>query len=356
MTKFKLIGLAGLGIGIAFASGCITRGSGSFAGAGSAEPDISPVPAGENPMPAALSPVQPGNVRYPDPRPAKAPEYWQQHSDPYAGMQRPAPAAPRQAGGAPVASATSSSDIYVVRKGDILGRIARQHGVKVADLKAANGLTGDTIKVGQRLRIPAAKSRTAATAATAAATPGTYVVQKGDILGRIARQHGVKVADLKAANGLTGDTIKVGQRLRIPGKATPAAAPTAKEAAPAIDAKPAQRAVEPPQPARATGARPATDVLPPPVAPALPEVTPPSIDITPPEIDLPAQGFAPVQPAAQEITTYLASGDEDIYSIAISHTVGIPEAKRLNPQLAAEFDRTPPRKLPAGTPVFLPRK
>ena len=41
MSNSKLVGLAGLGIGIVFASGCITRGSGSFSEVGPAEPDLS---------------------------------------------------------------------------------------------------------------------------------------------------------------------------------------------------------------------------------------------------------------------------------------------------------------------------
>ncbi len=44
--------------------------------------------------------------------------------------------------------------IHVVRSGDTLTHIARRHGVSVAAIKRANGLTGDLIRVGQRLRIP----------------------------------------------------------------------------------------------------------------------------------------------------------------------------------------------------------
>jgi len=47
---------------------------------------------------------------------------------------------------------------------------------------------------------------------------GTYVVQSGDTLFGIAnRKFGVSVAALKAANGITGDQINVGQVLNIPG-------------------------------------------------------------------------------------------------------------------------------------------
>ena len=53
----------------------------------------------------------------------------------------------------PVRMATTS---YVVRSGDTLARIARNHGTTVPVLQALNHLAGDRIHVGERLRIPAA--------------------------------------------------------------------------------------------------------------------------------------------------------------------------------------------------------
>lgn len=43
-----------------------------------------------------------------------------------------------------------------------------------------------------------------------------HVVQKGENLTAIAKQNGVSVVDLRKANGLTSDEIKVGQKLIIP--------------------------------------------------------------------------------------------------------------------------------------------
>ena len=43
---------------------------------------------------------------------------------------------------------------HVVRRGETLMSIARRYGVRVLDIKRENGLQSDTIKVGQRLRIP----------------------------------------------------------------------------------------------------------------------------------------------------------------------------------------------------------
>ena len=43
--------------------------------------------------------------------------------------------------------------VYRVRNGDVLGTIARKHGVSVRELRQWNGLRGDMIRVGQKLYI-----------------------------------------------------------------------------------------------------------------------------------------------------------------------------------------------------------
>lgn len=44
----------------------------------------------------------------------------------------------------------------------------------------------------------------------------TYTVRKGDTLTKIGRNQGVTVSALRRANGISGDLIKIGQRLKIP--------------------------------------------------------------------------------------------------------------------------------------------
>lgn len=56
---------------------------------------------------------------------------------------------------------------------------------------------------------------------SALAEQSLYTVRKNDTLGHIAMRFGVSVAELKQANGLKNDLIKVGQKLRIPGSANP---------------------------------------------------------------------------------------------------------------------------------------
>lgn len=56
----------------------------------------------------------------------------------------------------------------------------------------------------------------ASTPAIAANDPDSYVVKRGDALILIAKKHGVTVDQLKLANGLTGNLIRVGDVLKIP--------------------------------------------------------------------------------------------------------------------------------------------
>jgi LysM repeat protein len=121
---------------------------------------------------------------------------------------------------------------YVVVKGDTLGKIAKNHGVTLSALKAANpGVEPTKLKVGQKLSIPASSGGASATtggpASTGSGVAGeTYAVKSGDSLTKIAKAHGTTVKAIKAENNLNTDHIKVGQKLKIPAKAE-AAAPVA---------------------------------------------------------------------------------------------------------------------------------
>lgn len=126
--------------------------------------------------------------------------------------------------------ASAGEGVYVVQRGDTLSLIARNHGITLNNLLAANDLRMDSvIHPGDRLEIPEGTVRPAAPASSRVAETGTYVVRRGDSLSRIASQHGISVRDLRELNNLQGDLIRVGQELRVPrqGEAaqTPSAAP-----------------------------------------------------------------------------------------------------------------------------------
>jgi LysM repeat protein len=117
----------------------------------------------------------------------------------------------------PAATLIPGSQLYVVQPGDQLLRIARKFGVTLSALKAANGLTSDTIQPGQVLLIPA-PTLTPTPSRTPTALPANavlYVVKAGDRLARIAARYGVTMDALKSANRLASEEIYIGQRLVI---------------------------------------------------------------------------------------------------------------------------------------------
>ena len=112
---------------------------------------------------------------------------------------------------------------YVVQPGDTLFFIARRFGVTVEDILAANPqiIDPDLIFPGQIIEIPI----------PAPPPPPdlgiTYIVQPGDTLFNIARQFGVPLADLIAANPQIADPnlIFPGQIIIIPVEPAPPPAP-----------------------------------------------------------------------------------------------------------------------------------
>lgn len=59
---------------------------------------------------------------------------------------------------------------HTVKSGETLWRVAHNHGTDVETLRRINGLKGNTVKVGQRIKLP---SKTAAKSARASAAPAT---------------------------------------------------------------------------------------------------------------------------------------------------------------------------------------
>lgn len=111
---------------------------------------------------------------------------------------------------------------YKVRKGDTLGKIALGLNISTRELKRANNLSSDLIQVGQKLTIPAGGNNIAVPDNI---TMRTYIVVKGDTLGKIAQRHAISIRELKAANNLSRDLILVGQNLQIPGSVITQVAP-----------------------------------------------------------------------------------------------------------------------------------
>lgn len=109
--------------------------------------------------------------------------------------------------------------IYAVRSGDSLFSIAQRYGVSVDDLKMTNRLSGNTIRAGQRLRIPKTGEEGVKPASI------IYTVRSGDTLSTIAGRYNVSVTKLRRLNRLSSSRLQVGQRLEIPESDEPKAPP-----------------------------------------------------------------------------------------------------------------------------------
>ena len=97
---------------------------------------------------------------------------------------------------------------YVVQSGDNLWVIGQKLGVQVDDIKKLNGLTSDAIYPNQHLQIPIGGVE----------QPTNYVaytIKSGDTLWQLAQTYSTTVDNIKTLNGLTSNTLYIGQQLQI---------------------------------------------------------------------------------------------------------------------------------------------
>jgi membrane-bound lytic murein transglycosylase D len=111
---------------------------------------------------------------------------------------------------------------YKVVSGDVLGSIAIRHGVGVQDLRAWNNLSGNTIRVGQRLVVWVSPGRNTvkntASNESILLSPDTktYIVQPGDTLWDISKKvPGLTVEKIKSLNNLKSNNLQPGQKLIV---------------------------------------------------------------------------------------------------------------------------------------------
>lgn len=153
------------------------------------------------------------------------------------------------------ASLASADTSYTVKRGDTLYRIARQFGISVPALSAANGLKeGQALLEGKKLVIPGIASASPPPSGSPAPTPmpsaglppspsaspkpvGDYLIRSGDTLYSIARAHGMEMDELLDLNKLSKNAvIKVGKKLSVylpggqPSPSPKASAPAATDA------------------------------------------------------------------------------------------------------------------------------
>ncbi len=111
--------------------------------------------------------------------------------------------------------------VHRVRHGETLSSIAHRYRTSVRSIQRLNGIRNpNRLRVGQRLKIPVGRTWSGSTGRSASGHGGggkivRYRVRRGDTLWRIARRFGTTVSSIRKLNGLHGNTIRVGQVLRV---------------------------------------------------------------------------------------------------------------------------------------------
>lgn len=151
-------------------------------------------------------------------------------------------------GALPVATAPQTKGIrtvtHKVKPGESLTSIANTYGVTPEEIKKLNNLRRNAVRTGQILRVNTAtvegeteapeeinmtpdKSERSWEQAAPQPTPQkpqkpqqpkatTHTVKSGDTLSGLSKKYGVSIADIKKANGMTTDNLRIGQKVKIP--------------------------------------------------------------------------------------------------------------------------------------------
>ncbi len=127
----------------------------------------------------------------------------------------PAPVADQPVPEPPPGPASEGREIRA-RRGDTLAKIARAHGVPLGEVIRLNPEAARRLHPGDTVRLPGAvEEPRPRVAERPEARSAFHVVKRGETLAAIAREHRLEIRELRRWNGLKGDRIRVGQRLRL---------------------------------------------------------------------------------------------------------------------------------------------
>jgi len=105
--------------------------------------------------------------------------------------------------------------LYVVKQGDYLGKIAKENGVSLNDIRKWNKLKNDKLKIGKKL-VLFIKDDFKSSAQKKIKTP-IYIVKQGDTLWDIANKYeGISVSELMQHNNLNTNKLKPGEKILLP--------------------------------------------------------------------------------------------------------------------------------------------
>ncbi len=113
--------------------------------------------------------------------------------------------------------------VYKVRPGDNLYEIAKRSNTTIAQIRKDSGIKGDIIHPGQIIKVRFTPKGYKASKNKQTPVNTTYVVKKGDMLSKVAARNGITLAALLKANKMTmaqANKVRPGTKIIIPGKST----------------------------------------------------------------------------------------------------------------------------------------
>ena len=122
--------------------------------------------------------------------------------------------------------ATSGTTVHTVAGKETMYSISRLYGVTVDEIKSWNGLSDNTLSIGQQLTIKKSGAPSATSSQPVASTPtsasastsqrkGIHTVAAKETMFSISRQYGITVQQLKDWNRMEGNEIHIGQELVV---------------------------------------------------------------------------------------------------------------------------------------------
>jgi len=107
--------------------------------------------------------------------------------------------------------------VHIIKAGDTIYSLARDHNMSVAKLLAANNISNPTeVRIGTRINIPPRGAATTPQRETGAAA--THHVQKGETYFSIAQKYNLTLSELLSRNNRNAnDVLKVNEQLTING-------------------------------------------------------------------------------------------------------------------------------------------
>ena len=109
----------------------------------------------------------------------------------------------------------SDYELYTIKRGDAIGKIAEMFDVSVSDIRGWNNLSSNKIVAGKTLKI---YSNTKSNTKSVNKTSGNYnyhKVKKGETISQIAEQNNVSISSIREWNDLPDNTIIAGDELII---------------------------------------------------------------------------------------------------------------------------------------------